>query len=364
MNPKVGGRQGHATVLAAPTRLEALSAEFSFAIGQSSTGDLRDIALWVGKDLGSALTRRASNVIDTARKITAATAGEVKDGARAWQHDRFVEHTSDRRQAAIDGVANKYRAGKEFGSKFIGALRQAPADNLPSFMVTVIAGLAASGGVDGDGGVPDMDLLAGIGYHRSPFTHSIVAGAVLETAVLTLIRVVGKVHHRLPKRHDPVWDEFQKHSTSVLDAAGRGASIGIAYHLLVDGIAQPGAYHGLPVELPMEAHQGLFVLNAGAEAQDAVVRPKTREQLRVEHQELLKHPFHMTANVRRQLPTEFVSELQQCGSLLAALADGRTSPYTPQQRQFVEVAKGSKVPARLAEHAWVAYARALAIARA
>jgi hypothetical protein len=364
MDSMKDSRHGTAISIGAPTRLDALSAEFAFAIRQSNARDLGDIAEHACRDLGSALTRRAGNVFDTARKLTSATTSEVKAGVQAWQNNRLIEHTGIRRKAAVDGAANKYRAGKEFGSQLVSAVREAPADNLPKFVVTVIAGLAASGGVDGDGGVPDMDLLAGIGYHRSPFTHSIVAGAVLETAVLTLIRVVEKLHDRLPETHDPVWDEFQKHSTSVLDAAGRGASVGIAYHLLVDGIAQPGAYHGLPVEMPIEAHQGLFVLNAGAEAQDAVVRPKTREQLRTEHRELLTHPFHMTANVRRQLPAEQVSELHQCGSLLAALADGRTSPYTPQQRQFVEVANGTKAAERLVEHAWLAYVRALENARA
>lgn len=39
---------------------------------------------------------------------------------------------------------------------------------------------AGSGGVDGDGGIPDLDLLAGIDAHRSILTHSILAGVVAE----------------------------------------------------------------------------------------------------------------------------------------------------------------------------------------
>lgn len=110
-----------------------------------------------------------------------------------------------------------------------------------------------------------MDLLAGLGYHGSPFTHSIIAGAILETSVLLLIRVVTKVHHRLSERHDPLWDEFNSHATTLSSAAGKGASIGVAYHLLVDGLAQPAPYHGLPIDMPIEAHQALFVSNSGVD---------------------------------------------------------------------------------------------------
>jgi len=274
-----------------------------------------------------------------------------------------VDHATDRGKAASNDLANKYQKSKQAGVTFYETLRSDPVEQLTRLPVMVIAGLLAAGGIDGDGGVPDMDLLAGIGYHRSPFTHSIIAGAVLETAVLTLIRVVEKVHHRLPLNHDAIWDEFRRHSTAVLDAAGRGASAGIAYHLLVDGIAQPGAYHGLPIDLPIEAHQGLFVLSAGAEAQDAVVRPKSGIDLRDDHKALLEVEFALTANLRSHMMPAHVATMTSCGTLLKALADGATEPYSPQQRQFVEVAKGRRSPVREVEHAWVAYVEALEVAR-
>jgi hypothetical protein len=40
----------------------------------------------------------------------------------------------------------------------------------------------------------------------------------------------------------------------------------------VDGLLQPGAYHGLPIEMPMEAHQTILAANGVAEANDAARR--------------------------------------------------------------------------------------------
>lgn len=56
----------------------------------------------------------------------------------------------------------------------------------------------------------------------------------------------------------------------------------MAYHLFVDGLLQPAAYHGLFVSMPMAAHQTIFEVNAAAEALDVgnkpcVARAKTRK---------------------------------------------------------------------------------------
>lgn len=121
-----------------------------------------------------------------------------------------------------------------------------------------------------------MDLKAGIGFHRSPLTHSILIGAALETGLMSLVRLVHLVHAQLPPHHDPLWDVLEHQSTALLNAANRGASLGLAYHLLVDGLAQPAPYHGLPISLPIEGHQAMFVANGMAEAIDARHKPSSR----------------------------------------------------------------------------------------
>ena len=60
--------------------------------------------------------------------------------------------------------------------------------------------LVVSGGPDGDGGAPDLDLMFGIGAHRSVFSHSILMGASLETGLLALLRLTQLVHAKLPEK--------------------------------------------------------------------------------------------------------------------------------------------------------------------
>ena len=107
-------------------------------------------------------------------------------------------------------------------------------------------------------------------------------GASLETGLLALLRLTQLVHAKLPEKRDPLWNEIAKQSNEIAHAATQGASIGMAYHLFVDGLLQPAAYHGLFVSMPMAAHQTIFEVNAAAEALDVgnkpcVARAKTRK---------------------------------------------------------------------------------------
>ena len=52
----------------------------------------------------------------------------------------------------------------------------------------------------------------GIGTHRSPLTHSILIGSLLETALLLLTRLVLCTHKNLPPNHDPLWESFARQS--------------------------------------------------------------------------------------------------------------------------------------------------------
>ena len=72
------------------------------------------------------------------------------------------------------------------------------------------------------------------------------------------------------------WDALHAHAERIALSANRGASIGMAYHLLVDGLVQPAAYHDLPVSMPIEAHQTLISANAAAEAIDVAKKPQQR----------------------------------------------------------------------------------------
>jgi hypothetical protein len=161
-------------------------------------------------------------------------------------------------------------------SRIAEGLVRDPRRTLPPLVAGLVGFNAGSGGLDGDGGIPDLDLVAGIGYHRSPLTHSILAGIVAEGVLLALADLAALVHQRLPARHDPLWDDLAEAGGPLADAAASGLSAGIAWHLLVDAFVEPAPYQGLPVPLPEAAHQGIMAANTAAEATHAVKRRRLR----------------------------------------------------------------------------------------
>ena len=120
---------------------------------------------------------------------------------------------------------------------------------------------------DIDGGIPDLDIVfGGIGSHRSPFTHSIISAALVETMVFSTVRAANITYRYLPEGHDSFWDNIDKFGEW---GHASGACTGIAYHLLIDGTLDGNkALTGLPFSMPMEGHNAFFVANATAEAID------------------------------------------------------------------------------------------------
>jgi hypothetical protein len=73
----------------------------------------------------------------------------------------------------------------------------------------------------------------------------------------------------LPPEHDPLWDQLRALFDSYTLAVLRGSSVGLSFHLAIDGAVQPAAYKDLPLSAPIEVHQALLLGNSAAEALDA-----------------------------------------------------------------------------------------------
>jgi hypothetical protein len=112
--------------------------------------------------------------------------------------------------------------------------------------------------------------MLGIGAHRSIFTNSIVAGAVVETALHSLVDFIGVAYAHLPQGHDERWTTIYGRLKRAAVSGNKGMSAGLAYHLGIDGLMQPGAYHGLPFEMPLAMHQTIQAGNAAAEGLDVL----------------------------------------------------------------------------------------------
>lgn len=257
-----------------------LAGELRHAYEGLSEADKR---AWLGRLLQrfpSVFARRVGNLAGAAVGIAETTGNEIINLARAVWEQRAVDHVTTRLGHGFRRTRALVESLHARALPLVAALRDDPANVAPDLVVATLAFYATSGGFDGDGGLPDLDIeMLGIGAHRSVFTHSIVAGALVETVLFSLLDFVAIGYRQLPANHDPRWTVIHERLKSATLAGTRGMSAGLAYHLGVDGLLQPGAYHDLPIELPMEAHQAILAANVAAEGKDVTQKelpPRSR----------------------------------------------------------------------------------------
>lgn len=257
------------------TRQEQLFSELRMALAVTNSEDLKGWGRRSAAQLPKIATRRVKNLSVLLSSLASFTGEELRNAIRALGEGRLGVHFGNRSAAAIDGSIDIKNRVTNTISTVSSALKSDPKHNAPGVLALAMGFLAGSGGLDGNGGIPDSDLALGIGWHRSPFTHSIIAGIVVEGSILALVDLTGVIHDKLPVGYDPFWDKLLAVKESFAKRLSQGASAGIAYHLGVDATLQPGAYHDLPVSMPMEAHQTLLAMNAAAEGVDVLHKDQT-----------------------------------------------------------------------------------------
>lgn len=259
------------------TRAKRLQAELVFALGRMERHDLAGWGGRSGRRLLALTGRRVGGLARLATLLARSGGGELIGLVTAGRRRRFIAHLGDRTAAAIDGTLAVGREGGRLLTAVVKGLATDPKRAAPAVIGAVLGFSAGSGGLDGNGGIPDLDLLAGIGAHRSPLTHTLIAGILAEGLLLALADLAAEVHGRLPHDHDPLWDGLARIGRPLTHNLAIGTGAGLAYHLLVDAFVQPGALHGLPVDMPMEAHQGVMAASGLAEAADATRKARRRK---------------------------------------------------------------------------------------
>lgn len=347
-----------ATIRVSDERTGRILFELEAALSKLSAAELATVVLTKGtSDFAASILRRGVNIAKLIGSLQEATQREALNGALAWKAGReeFSSHVNKR----VSSGAAKLRevSGKLVST--VGKIKADPAPELAKIAVVAIAALASSGGVDGNGGLPDIDIpLMGIEAHRSPFTHSILIGAGVETIVGVFIRVTLLTHSKLPTNHDPVWDQFAKHGPELLQAISQGTSLGLAYHLMVDGLLQPAPYHGLPIEMPLAAHQAILAANGLAEGIDALRRNllKPRSPAIVdEHLTFARKPFEIESELFEYLGPDATEILENKGAWMLGLSCGEIQPYTDAQVRFVLCSYQMADPRTAHELAWRRY---------
>lgn len=243
--------------------------ELSFAMSRTDRIVLRN---WGGRSAGRLLNltaRRIGGLAALAKSLGKGAWSELSGLMKAANQGNAVEHVGDRTAAAIDGSITLSKDGARIVSAISRGMVANPKETAPKVLGAFLGFYAGSGGIDGNGGIPDLDLLAGIDAHRSILTHSILAGIVAEGSLLAIADLAVQIHERLPIDHDPLWDELAKSAAPLTKSLAAGTSAGIAYHLLVDAFIQPAPYHDLPFSMPIEGHQSAMAASGMAEGVSA-----------------------------------------------------------------------------------------------
>lgn len=358
-----------ALALSSPTsRFERMAKELDYAMRRTSKEDMAALLGHLARDGGSALVRRVKGLWSLGEKILSGSADELQGMLKAYSADHLVGHIKKRAGAVSAITSATVSRGATSFSSLVRDLIANPTQAGPKLLVLVLSSVVVSGGVDGNGGVPDLDIpLMGIGEHRSPFTHSIIIGSLLEAGLLMLTRIVLGTHKNLPTEHDPLWDSVAQQSALLLTAAGQGASIGIAYHLMIDAVVQPGAYHGLPFDMPLEAHQAILAANSVSEATAAKSYPDEETvnitpEIRAAHKRHRMHVMEVSEVLKAWMTLGEIAVLSEYGMWLQALVKRDIQPTSLAQVRFLKTSRGQLAPVTIYEKAWASFMEAKVLA--
>ena len=253
-------------------RIASIYSELAFALSRIERDVLKAWGVRSSKRLMLLAARRVGGMARLATMLVRGSGGELTGILQALKQGRMAAHLGDRTAVAIDGSIAIGREGAKAIGNIATALIKDPRSTAPALIGALVGFGAGSGGLDGNGGIPDLDLVAGVGAHRSPITHTVIAGIVAEGLLLALADLAAEAHGRLPVQHDPIWDGLAKIGRPLTESLAIGTSAGLAYHLLVDAFVQPGTYHGVPFHMPMEVHQTIFAANGVVEGEYAASR--------------------------------------------------------------------------------------------
>ncbi len=246
--------------------------ELVFALSRTDGAVLRTWGMRAAGRLPYLGARRVNGLAKLATGLARLGGNELVGFYKAARTGGFGGHFGQRTAAAIDGTLAFGSEGARYLRAIGRDLLRDPRGMAPRVLGAVLGFYTGSGGIDGNGGLPDLDLMAGIGHHRSPLTHSILAGIMAEGALMALVDLAAEIQDRLPYDHDILWDGMARVGRPFIHSASVSLSAGVAWHLLVDAGIQPAPYHDLPFSMPIEAHQAAFAVNGTAEGVDATVR--------------------------------------------------------------------------------------------
>jgi len=254
------------TLYLTKSRYKQLEWELRYALDNTSKEEFKNWGKCTAMVFPKVTLRRAKNLGEFAGGVVKGTVSETKQFINASLEWRLFSHTKQRTSDFADFSQESYRDLQDLTKTLIKMTRNDPKKTAIQMFMAVMGFNIGGGGLDGDGGIPDLDLLVSIGQHRSILTHSVIPMIIIEGVCISLVGLVQIIHGNLPSNHDPLWDQIKSNNENVLESFYTGMSLGLAYHLGVDATIQgEGTYKNLPFSMPQFGHQLIAGANSMTE---------------------------------------------------------------------------------------------------
>lgn len=224
-----------------------------------------------GKDVYDSKIENIKNLFKISKKLIAKTYTTTNLKIRAYINNGFKSEFSkdlDKTKLFLLKIPGALQSGKNnaiaFYKDFLAKPREEKIEMLAAMVLAVAIFFVSAGGSDLEGGIPDIDLMFGVGFHRHIISHSFIIGLMAEFIMRSGIEVYDKIYQNLPKDHHNFWDKTHNFIENHKEMAVGAMWLGIGAHLIKDaGIFGHGVkpYVGLPFEMSMGMHQTLFAIN-------------------------------------------------------------------------------------------------------
>lgn len=267
------------------SQLEQILKELMFSLKKTySEEDLLSLFYSILKESGkqtyNSKKDSAVSVFKVVKKLSGKALVSTKNKVENYKNNGFKNEfyndilftNSQLKKAPVNlkniGLNIKNKA-TNFNDNFLSKTKNEKIELISVGIMGILIFYASAGGEDFEGGVPDSDLNLGIGFHRHLISHSIFMGFIIEFLMRAGFEILNKSHKNLPLEHHTFWDKSNIYINKHKGVAIGAMWAGISAHLLKDsGIFGYGVkpYNGIPIELSMETHQGLFAANGTASA--------------------------------------------------------------------------------------------------
>lgn len=155
-------------------------------------------------------------------------------------------------------VLNKAKSTAEDLKSFVDEMIKDFRNDRRSFMKKIsrivifsTAALLYAGGLDLEGGAPDMDLKLGVGHHRNIFSHTILLPLFLEFSMRFVLNIAEEM---VKDGHGGIWKKLYDFKQEYSDVVIGGMWFGAMMHLFKDSAPLSGrtkpltGLHGLSME--------------------------------------------------------------------------------------------------------------------